>query len=314
MQVLNGGLLFHAFSAYVLPLQQEFGWNRTLLASAFALIRMESGILGPLQGWMIDRFGPRRVMTVGNVLFAQVNSLTTFYAALAVVGLGSSLGGFMPIAATVTQWFARRRSPALGITLSGMGAGGMMVPLVVSLIASHGWRWMATLSAVLMHQIPHMVEGIGMSTTAAGSVVVVLVVVVMCGQLLGGWIGDRVNKRLIIFAAMWMHAVAMIIFAYTDSLLRRRPVCHPARCRLGGARHAHQFDSRRLFRQQFVCDDQRFQFSGHHDRYDVRAAVLRDCLRPDRFVSRGLRDPGGIGRRRLHRRAAGATPNSYPHN
>jgi sugar phosphate permease len=172
-----------------------------------------------------------------------------------------------------------------------MGAGGMMVPLVVSLIASHGWRWMATLSAVLIaalalpaaqfmrsrpeaygqrvdglpeptprfgsdsvvlqepaftarqalrtrtfwmlslvhasallivgavlvHQIPHMVEGIGMSTTAAGSVVVVLVVVVMCGQLLGGWIGDRVNKRLIIFAAMWMHAVAMIIFAYTDS-------------------------------------------------------------------------------------------------
>jgi MFS family permease len=206
-----------------------------------------------------------------------VNSLTTFYAALAVVGLGSSLGGFMPIAATVTQWFARRRSTALGITLSGMGAGGMMVPLVVSLIASHGWRWMATLSAVLIaalalpaaqfmrsrpeaygqrvdglpeptprfgsdsvvlqepaftarqalrtrtfwmlslvhasallivgavlvHLIPHMVEGIGMSTTAAGSVIVVLVVV-MCGQLLGGWIGDRVNKRL-------------IIFAYTDS-------------------------------------------------------------------------------------------------
>ena len=234
VQVLNGGLLFHAFSAYVLPLQQEFGWNRTLLASAFALIRMESGILGPLQGWMIDRFGPRRVMTVGNVLFAQVNSLTTFYAALAVVGLGSSLGGFMPIAATVTQWFARRRSTALGITLSGMGAGGMMVPLVVSLIASHGWRWMATLSAVLIAALAlpaaqfmrsrpeaygQRVDGLPEPTPrfGSGSVVVVLVVVVMCGQLLGGWIGDRVNKRLIIFAAMWMHAVAMIIFAYTDS-------------------------------------------------------------------------------------------------
>ena len=70
MQALNGGLLFHAFSAYVLPLQDEFGWNRTLLSSAFALVRMESGLLGPLQGWMIHRFGPRRVMTVGNVLFA----------------------------------------------------------------------------------------------------------------------------------------------------------------------------------------------------------------------------------------------------
>jgi len=299
VQALNGGLLFHAFSAYVLPLQDEFGWNRTLLSSAFALVRMESGLLGPLQGWMIHRFGPRRVMTVGNVLFAggfllfaQMNSVASFYGALAIVALGSSLGGFMPIAATVTNWFSRRRSTALGITLSGMGAGGLMVPLVVSLIASHGWRWMATLSAVLIaalavpaaqfmrsrpedygqvvdgapppppapgqadpspqepsftvrqalqtrtfwllslvhasallivgtvlvHQIPHMVEGIGLSATAAGSVVGVLVVVVMSGQLLGGWIGDRVNKRLIIFGAMWVHAVAMVIFAYADSM------------------------------------------------------------------------------------------------
>jgi MFS family permease len=297
VQALNGGLLFHAFSAYVLPLQSEFGWNRTLLSSAFALIRMESGILGPLQGWMIDRFGPRRVMTVGNLLFAagfvllaQMQSLTGFYVSLAVVALGSSLGGFMPIATTVTNWFSRRRSTALGITLSGMGAGGLLVPAVVHLIAENGWRWMALLSAaliaglavpaaqfmrrrpedhgqtvdgeperpvvegeaprpeepaftarqalrtstfwllslvhasallivgtVLVHQIPHMVEGIGLSATTAGSVVGVLVVVVMCGQLLGGWIGDRVNKRLIIFGAMWVHAVAMAVFAYAET-------------------------------------------------------------------------------------------------
>jgi MFS family permease len=299
VQALNGGLLFHAFSAYVLPLQDEFGWNRTLLASAFALVRMESGLLGPLQAWMINRFGPRRVMTVGNLLFAcgfllfaQMHSLATFYGALAVVALGSSLGGFMPIATTVTNWFSRHRSTALGITLSGMGAGGLMVPLVVSLIASHGWRWMATLSAVLIaglavpaaqfmrsrpedygqvvdgtpaptpsrgdvdgpdnepsftarqalrtrsfwllslvhasallivgtvlvHQIPHMVKGIGLSATTAGSVVGILVVIVMCGQLLGGWIGDRVDKRLMIFGAMWVHAVAMVIFAYADGV------------------------------------------------------------------------------------------------
>lgn len=300
VQALNGGLLFHAFSAYVLPLQEEFGWNRTLLSSAFAMVRMESGILGPLQGWMITRFGPRRVMTIGNLLFAggfllfaQVRSLPTFYGALAVVALGSSLGGFMPIAATVTNWFSRHRSTALGITLSGMGAGGLMIPAVVSIISTHGWRWMATLSAVLIaalsvpaaqfmrrrpedygllvdggpaavtaadevapptaeepaftarqalrtktfwylslvhasallivgtvlvHQIPHMVEGMGLSATAAGSVVGVLVVVVMCGQLLGGWAGDRLNKRVIIFAAMWVHAAAMIIFAYAEGI------------------------------------------------------------------------------------------------
>ena len=71
---------------------------------------------------------------------------------------------------------------------------------------------------VLVHQIPHMMEAVGLTATAAGSVVGVLVVVVMCGQLLGGWVGDRVNKRYIIFAAMWVHAAAMIIFAYAESL------------------------------------------------------------------------------------------------
>ena len=96
IQFLNGGLLFHSFSAYVLPLQAEFGWSRTILASAFALIRLESGLLGPLQGWLIDRFGPRKVMTVGNGLFAigfllfgRTTSLTTFYVALAIIAIST---------------------------------------------------------------------------------------------------------------------------------------------------------------------------------------------------------------------------------
>ena len=297
--MLNGGLLFHAFSAYVLPLQAEFGWSRTALASAFAMVRMESGLLGPAQGWLIERFGPRRVMTIGNVLFAcgfllfaRIDSRTTFYLALAVVALGSSIGGFMPIAATVTNWFSQRRATALGITLSGMSTGGLLVPLVVWLISNHGWRWMATLSGlliaalaipaaqfmrrrpedhgqrvdglpepeasappsaadreptftareamrtrafwllslvhasallvvgtVLVHQIPHMVESVGLSEARAGSVVAALVVVVICGQLSGGWVGDRVDKRIIIFIAMWFHAVAMVIFAYATSIV-----------------------------------------------------------------------------------------------
>ena len=147
VQLLNGGLLFHAFSAYVLPLQAEFGWSRTILASAFALVRLESGILGPAQGWLIDRMGPRKVMTAGNalfaigfLLFAHTSSLTSFYVALATIALGSSLGGFMPISTTVMQWFSRHRSTALGLALAGMGTGGLLVPAVVYLIQLHGWR------------------------------------------------------------------------------------------------------------------------------------------------------------------------------
>ena len=59
--------------------------------------------------------------------------------------------------------------------------------------------------------------GVGLTQATAGSVVALLVVVVICGQLTGGWVGDRFDKRWIIFIAMWMHAAAMIVFAYADS-------------------------------------------------------------------------------------------------
>ncbi|MFH1568968.1 MAG: MFS transporter [Gemmatimonadota bacterium] len=157
IQMLNGALLFHAFSAYVLPLQAEFGWNRTQLSGAFSMARAESGILGPIQGWLIDRYGPRRIMRIGTVLFAagffffgRADSIYSFYGAFAVIALGSSLGGFMPITATVTSWFRRWRATALGLMLAGMGAGGLMLPGVVWLLNTHGWRAAAQGSALLI--------------------------------------------------------------------------------------------------------------------------------------------------------------------
>ena len=157
IQALNGGLLFHAFSAYILPLQAAFGWNRTQATTAFAMARAESGILGPIQGWLIDRYGPRTIMRIGNtlfglgfILFSRMDSLLTFYASFAVLALGSSLGGFMPIATTVTNWFVRRRSAALGIMLSGMGVGGLMIPGLVWFLSRYGWRATALMSGILV--------------------------------------------------------------------------------------------------------------------------------------------------------------------
>ena len=70
INTVNGGFVFHAFGAYVVLLEDDFGWNRTAFAFAFALQRVESGLLGPIEGWAIDRFGPRRVMMTGIVIFA----------------------------------------------------------------------------------------------------------------------------------------------------------------------------------------------------------------------------------------------------
>src|SRR5690606_6553146 len=102
--MLVGGLMMQSFGVYVTAIEREYGWSRAVLAGAFSLSRAESGIFGPLQGWMIDRFGPRAVMRVGLVIFAlgflafsQLNSILTFYIAFAMMAVGSSLGGFLSI-------------------------------------------------------------------------------------------------------------------------------------------------------------------------------------------------------------------------
>lgn len=297
IQILNGALLFHAFSAYILPLQAEFGWSRAAVSGVFSMVRAESGILGPLQGWMVDRYGPRAMMRVGIALFAagylcfsRIDSLWGFYLSFALIALGSSLGGFIPIATTITNWFVRQRATALGLSMTGMGVGGLLIPLVVWGLTQYGWRdtafcsgllililglpatqlmrhrpelyglrpdgdqapaadqdntpsadeprftvrqalrtptfWFLSIGhssalfvvgTVLVHQIPHMVEHVGLSQEAAAANVTLLLLFVIAGQLCGGWVGDRIDKRLIMVVCMWMHAAALVLLAFATS-------------------------------------------------------------------------------------------------
>ena len=147
VQMLQGTLFFHSFGAYFVYLQNDFGWSRTMLSGAFSLQRLESGMLGPLEGWLIDRFGPRAMVRIGVVvagvgliLFSQVHSLWQFYAAFAIIALGASLGGFLAISTAVTNWFTRRRSRAMGVSMSGSNVGGLLVPVIAWFLASYGWR------------------------------------------------------------------------------------------------------------------------------------------------------------------------------
>ena len=147
IQTAIAGLLNQAYGAYVVILQEQFGWSKTAFSAAYAIQQAESGLLGPAQGWLLDRFGPRNVMRVGILVlgvgfmaFSQINSLVTFYLAFLLMALGSSLGGFMSITTTLVNWFERRRTTALAVMQTGGAFGGLLVPLVAWSLTTWGWR------------------------------------------------------------------------------------------------------------------------------------------------------------------------------
>ncbi|MGH8733656.1 MAG: MFS transporter, partial [Burkholderiales bacterium] len=156
LQFLQAGLVSQAFGAYLAVLTEEQGWSKTALSGAAALQQMEVALLGPVLGWLIDRFGPKAFVRAGVVVFglglcllSQVQSLPAFYGAFIVIALGSSLCGFFPLNVALIHWFERKRARALSAMSIGLAFGGIMVPLVASSLTTFGWRPTALASGII---------------------------------------------------------------------------------------------------------------------------------------------------------------------
>ena len=155
---VSTGLAYFGLSAYFPSFEREFGWSRTAISGAFSMARVESGLLGPAEGYMTDRLGPKRVMYLGIVICALgflgmslVNSLPMLYVTIvAGIVLGSSVGFYIPVSVVVATLFRARRSLAFGIFRMGPGLSGLMVPLVGFMIVWWGWRAASVASAVII--------------------------------------------------------------------------------------------------------------------------------------------------------------------
>ena len=160
LNMLMGGLIMHAFHFYVAELKAEFLWPATLFGLAFMLTRIESGVLGPIQGWLIDRFGPQTMMrlgilstAIGLLAFSQLWSQGTFIGFYFVVAIGASVGGFMTVSVAVVTWFERNRSRALGYMSTGFALGGFLATPVGYMIQEIGWRNAALLSGIVLFAV-----------------------------------------------------------------------------------------------------------------------------------------------------------------
>jgi MFS family permease len=155
---VNTGLSYFGLSAYFPSFEREFGWSRTAISGAFSLARIESGLLGPLEGYATDRFGPPKMMfagifvaTLGFFCLTLVDSLPMLYAVIVLgIVLGSSLGYNMPISVMIAQVFRARRSFAFGIYRMGPGLSGPLVPVIGWIIGMWGWRTAAMVSGIIL--------------------------------------------------------------------------------------------------------------------------------------------------------------------
>lgn len=302
IQMLSGLLWMQSYGAYVVLLQDDFGWSKALVAGAFALTRVESGILGPLQGWLVDRYGPRAILRIGIllfgigfILFSRIETLLGFYLTFALVAVGSSLGGFATVMVSLVNWFNKHRAKAVALSQLGYSLGGLSVPIVILCLQAFGWRttallsglvvlvvgipmvqvvrhrpreigeyadgtwtprydengkekepvfddsrdftareamrtrafWLIstghacallTVSAVMVHLVPHLTEGLAFSLAEAGLVVALMTAFQMVGQISGGYLGDRFNKRMICIGCMAAHTTALLMVAYAANI------------------------------------------------------------------------------------------------
>ncbi len=144
-----GSLFVYTFSVFVKPLAAEFGWSREAISSGFAIAAVTLGVISPLLGRWIDRFGPRRIiltcMTVYGCTIASLSllhaGLAQFYVTCFVLGLVGNGAAHLAYSRSISTWFHRRLGMALAFVMAGAGLGSMILPVVAqSIITRSGWR------------------------------------------------------------------------------------------------------------------------------------------------------------------------------
>lgn len=145
--LVSGSTFYYGFGALFDPILREFGWSTTATALAFSLRSEAAAIGAPATGFLVDRFGARRVMmggvivaAAGTLWFSRVESLFEFYAAVFVIALGNSATDSRVGGLAVSHWFVRRRTRAIAVLTLGIGLSGFVVPAVAWMVSTHGWR------------------------------------------------------------------------------------------------------------------------------------------------------------------------------
>ena len=145
---LGGGSITQAFGVVILPLQDEYGWSQGSITLAYGINSVVTAIASPAAGWIGDRFGVRKAMALGSLMFIAgmvitgvIQEMWQFYMAFGVI-LGIAQAIFLvPLLPGVMRWYRRQLGWGMGILMASWGLGpAVAVPLMVYLLVHLGWQ------------------------------------------------------------------------------------------------------------------------------------------------------------------------------
>ena len=142
------GIMFYGLPFFYDFWFKEYHWSRATITSGNAFAKIFVGLFGFLAGWLIDRYGPRRLMLSGILMggialigLSTVTALWQFYLFYIFNAMGYMCGGPLPNQVLIARWFNTSRGKAMGFAYLGIGVGGMLVPQIAKWLNLHfGWH------------------------------------------------------------------------------------------------------------------------------------------------------------------------------
>ena len=141
------GTVYMGFTTIFEPIAREMGWSYTQISFAASIRGFEAGLLVPISGMIMDRWGPRRLLfggaiitSLGLLLLSRIHSLFMFYIAFGLICIGMSAAPTGLLMSAVANWFRKNEGLAMGITASGVSFGGLLIPVMTTLVDTFGWR------------------------------------------------------------------------------------------------------------------------------------------------------------------------------
>ena len=146
---LGGSVLWQGFTVFFIPVSESLNLTAWQTSLAFSLARAENGVLGPITGWALDKYGFRILMFagtmvtgIGYIMLAGTNSYLAFMLVyLCVVSVGSSTSFMQATTAAINTWFVRMRGLAMSVNSAAFRLGGAaMIPLLSYVVLTWGWQ------------------------------------------------------------------------------------------------------------------------------------------------------------------------------